>query len=164
MIMRMTARKGVDPIIASLLLIAIAVAAGIIVYVYVNSLAGGLTQGGGQQVSDQLQMDAYGYVAGGSGSLTITVRDVGSSTVQVSSIFFDGSLAGTINGVAGSTCASTSTSSPYGTCAPGQTLTIKMTSNPAGVQSAASGTSHTVKILTATGGTSTFTVIAGRTG
>lgn len=164
MTMQTTARKAVSPIIATLLLIAIAVAAGIIVYVYVNSLAGGLTQGGGQQVSDQLQMDAYVYISGGSGSLTITIRDVGSSTVQVSSIFFDGTLAGTINSVAGSTCSPTATSSPYGTCAPGQTLTMKMTTIPAGVQTAASGTSHTIKILTATGGTSTFTVIAGRTG
>jgi len=162
--MKTTARKAVDPIIATLLLIAIAVAAGIIVYVYVNSLAGGLTQGGGQQVSDQLQLDAYNYVAGGSGSLTITVRNVGSSSVQVNSIFFDGTLAGTINSVAGSTCTATSTSSPYGTCAPSQTLTIKMTTNPVGVQAAAASTSHTIKILTATGGTATFTVVAGRTG
>ena len=157
-----TARKAVDPIIASLLLIAIAVAAGIIVYVYVNSLAGGLTQGGGQQVSDQLSMDAYNYIAGT--SLTVTMRDVGSSTVQVTSIFFDGNLAGTISATPTGSCTSPLSSSPYGTCAPGQTITLVMTSNPTGVTSAASGTSHTIKIETATGGTSTFTVVAGRTG
>ncbi len=59
--MHVTVRKAVSPIIATLLLIAIAVAAGIIVYVYVNSLAGGLTSGGGQQVSEQLSLDAYNY-------------------------------------------------------------------------------------------------------
>lgn len=36
-------RRGVSVIIATLLLIAIAVAAGIIVYVFVNGLAGNLT-------------------------------------------------------------------------------------------------------------------------
>ncbi len=45
--MQITARKAVSPIIATLLLIAIAVAAGIIVYVYVNSLCGNVTGGGG---------------------------------------------------------------------------------------------------------------------
>ena len=63
--MKVTARRAVDPIIATLLLIAIAVAAGIIVYVYVNSLAGGLTQSGGQQVSKQLSMDSYAFAASG---------------------------------------------------------------------------------------------------
>ena len=160
--MKMTARKAVDPIIATLLLIAIAVAAGIIVYVYVNSLAGGLTSGGGQQVSDQLQLDAYNYIQGT--SLTATVRDVGSGSVTVSSIFFDGNVAGAISATPTGSCSSPSLNSPYATCAPGQTLTIVLTSSPAGVTSAASGTSHTVKILTATGGIATFTVIAGRTG
>src|SRR5271155_5442934 len=87
--MKITARKAVDPIIATLLLIAIAVAAGIIVYVYVNSLAGGLTQGGGQQGSDQLSMDAYNYATIASGP-TLTIRDTGSSSVTITSVFFDG--------------------------------------------------------------------------
>ncbi|HUI86441.1 MAG TPA: archaellin/type IV pilin N-terminal domain-containing protein [Nitrososphaerales archaeon] len=160
--MKITARKAVSPIIATLLLIAIAVAAGIIVYVYTNSLAGGLTQGGGQQVSDQISMDAYSYVTPSSG-VTITIRDTGSSSVTVNSIFFDGTLAGTL-GAASGTCSSPATTSPYGTCTTGQTLTITLTTSPAGVESAASGTSHAIKIITATGGTAVFTVVAGRTG
>jgi flagellin-like protein len=159
--MNFSRKRAVSPIIATLLLIAIAVAAGIIVYVFVNSLSGGLTQGGGQQVSDQLQLDAYNYVQGA--SLTVTVRNVGSSTVQVTSVFFDGNLAGSINTVSGS-CSATQSPSPYGTCTTSQTLTLKMTASPVGVTGAASGTSHSIKILTATGGTSTFTVIAGRQG
>ena len=160
--MRMTARRAVDPIIATLLLIAISVAAGIIVYVYINSLSGGLTQGGGQQVADQLALDAYIYTQGT--SLTMTVRDVGSSSVQVTSIFYDGNLAGTISATPTGTCSSLASSSPYGTCAPGQTLTMVLTASPSGVTSAASGTSHVIKIETATGGTATFSVTAGRTG
>lgn len=151
--MQKAARKAVDPIIASLLLIAIAVAAGIIVYVYVNSFAGGLTQGGGQQVSDQLQMDAYNF-----GSLTapiVTIRDVGSGSIQISQIFFDGQVA-TLTG----------TGAPAG-CATGTTIatttTCQITINTTGL-GITSGTSHTIKILDTTGGTGVMTVVAGRSG
>jgi flagellin-like protein len=152
----MTARKAVDPIIATLLLIAIAVAAGIIVYVYVNSLAGGLTSGGGQQVSDQLSMDAYNYGTIGSG-VTLTIRDVGSTTVTINSIFFDGALipSGSLTNQNPATCAiGTVSIAPTGTCS--------FTLTPGTAPSA--GTSHTIKILTTSGGTSVITVIAGRTG
>jgi flagellin-like protein len=160
--MKMTARKAVDPIIATLLLIAIAVAAGIIVYVYVNSLAGGLTQSGGQQVSDQLSMDAFNYVTIASGP-TITVRDTGSSAVSVSAIFFDGTSVTTLGSVGGaSSCTATQTTTPYATCAVGQTLVFTINSN--GATTATSGTAHTIKIITGIGGTSTFTVVAGRNG
>jgi flagellin-like protein len=160
--MKMTARKAVDPIIATLLLIAIAVAAGIIVYVYVNSLAGGLTQGGGQQVSDQMSMDAYNYATIASGP-TITIRDTGSSSVSITGIFFDGTSVTTLGSVgASSTCTSTQTTTPFATCSTGQTLTFTITSN--GATSEASGTSHAVKVLDSTGGTEVITVVAGRTG
>jgi hypothetical protein len=150
--MKVTARRAVDPIIATLLLIAIAVASGIIVYVYVNSLAGGLTSGGGAQVADQVSMDAYNY-----GTLTapvITVRDVGSGTVSINNIFFDGQIA-TITG----------SGTPVG-CATGTSITATSTcqftlSTPVGITS---GTSHTVKILLTDGGTGVMTIIAGRSG
>ena len=54
-------RKGVSVIIATLLLIAISVAAGIIVYDFVNGLAGGLTSSNGSQVTQQLQLQAYAF-------------------------------------------------------------------------------------------------------
>ena len=142
--MKMTARKAVDPIIATLLLIAIAVAAGIIVYVYVNSLAGGLTSGGGQQVSDQIAMDAYNF--NNLGSAVVTLRDVGSTTVTISNIFIDGQPA-TYSGCGPAL-------SPTNTCV--ATITLS--------PSATSGTAHLVKVLTTSGGTSVVTIIAGKTG
>jgi hypothetical protein len=149
--MKMTGRKAVDPIIATLLLIAISVAAGIIVYVYVNSLAGGLTTGGGTQVSDQVSMDAYNF-----GTLTapvITVRDVGSGSVSISNIFIDGRIA-TLTG----------TGTPAG-CATGTSITTTSTCQftlaTAGITP---GTSHTVKVLLTDGGTGVMTIIAGRSG
>ena len=152
----MTARKAVDPIIATLLLIAIAVAAGIIVYVYVNSLAGGLTQGGGQQVADQLQMDSYNYANNyATNGVTLVVRDVGSSSISISQVFFDGQTATLTGSGACATAGPTNPISPTGTC------TVVITG---AATSAASGTSHIVKILDTIGGTATINVIAGRTG
>ena len=164
--MQVTARKAVSPIIATLLLIAIAVAAGIIVYVYVNSLSGGLTSGGGQQVSDQIAMDAYNYATISNGP-TVTIRDVGSSGVSISGIFFDGtsvtSLAALPTGsCTGLTQAPSPPTSFFGTCTSGQTLTFVINSN--GATSAPSGTSHIIKILDSSGGAAVITVIAGRTG
>jgi flagellin-like protein len=95
--MKFTHRRAVSPIIATLLLIAIAVASGIIVYVYVNSLAGGLTSGGGTQVSSQLQLQAYSFtgISGTSATSNGVVADVflentGSSSLTISSVYFDG--------------------------------------------------------------------------
>src|SRR2546426_10690176 len=91
--MHVTVRKAVSPIIATLLLIAIAVAAGIIVYVYVNSLAGGLTSGGGQQVAEQVQLQAYSFNAVGTGSaqvIDIFLKSVGGASVTISAIYVAG--------------------------------------------------------------------------
>ena len=96
--MKFQRRRGVSVIIATLLLIAIAVAASIIVYVFVNSIAGGLTAGGGQQTTERLQMQGYNFaVAGGScacsGSLLqVFILNSGSGTSTVSTVYFDGAL------------------------------------------------------------------------
>lgn len=96
--MRFERRRAISPIIATLLLIAIAVAAGIIVYVYVNSLAGGLTSGGGQQVGAQIQMQAANFLPQGFGGgktsngqvLDIFLQNTGSTSLSIASVYFDG--------------------------------------------------------------------------
>jgi flagellin-like protein len=95
--MKFTHRRAVSPIIATLLLIAIAVASGIIVYVYVNSLAGGLSSGGGTQVSSQLQLQAYSFTGVSGTSVTsngvvadVFLQNTGSSSLTISSVYFDG--------------------------------------------------------------------------
>jgi flagellin-like protein len=220
--MKFNHRRAVSPIIASLLLIAIAVAAGIIVYVYVNSLAGGLTSGGGQQVSQQLQLQAYTFNPTlPSGVTSGTVADVflentGSSTLTISAIYFDGNALvewGLATGdyatslmvpnSGGSSCfasvastttftvvktgtqtnsgsASGCTSQASAACTatnpclsttpttPPETLTISAQGTDqlmiGLVSGATSGTSHTIKIVTANGGVAVFTVVAGKTG
>jgi flagellin-like protein len=160
--MKMAARKAVDPIIATLLLIAIAVAAGIIVYVYVNSLAGGLTGGGGSQVSEQLSLDSYNYKT----STTVpslTVRDTGGSSVTIDQVFFDGIVCTTAAASSTNQCGGLTIG--LATLSTTQTSAISFTAYQAGgTNPFPSGTTHTVKVLTADGGTFTFSITTGRTG
>jgi flagellin-like protein len=159
--MKITARKAVDPIIATLLLIAIAVAAGIVVYVYVNSLAGNLTGGGGSQVSEQLSLDSYSY-----GTLTapsLTVRDTGGSSVTISQVYFDGNVCTVAAATASNTCGGLAVGSS--TLSTTQTSSISFTAyQPGTVLGYTAGTAHNVKVLTADGGTFTFSIAAGRNG
>ena len=221
--MNFSRRRAVSPIIATLLLIAIAVAAGIIVYVYVNSLSGGLTSGGGQQVSQQLQLQAYSFT-GVSGTavstngviVDVSLENTGSSSITISSIYFDGtaltnfgtslgsyypyfelSTAANANcfavipsGVAltaynsinsqttsGSTaaCGVTGAQTNCNTVscvqtAAGESETLTLAAQNSNQliislsSAATAGTSHTVKIVTANGGVTVFSVVAGRTG
>jgi len=96
--MKFQRRKGVSVIIATLLLIAIAVAAGILVYVFVNGLAGSLTSGGGQQTTERLQMQSFNFAlspqacACTSQILQVFILNSGSASTTISSIYYDGNL------------------------------------------------------------------------
>ena len=244
--MKFSRQRAVSPIIASLLLIAIAVAAGIIVYVYVNSLAGGLTSGGGNQETQQLQLQAYAFniVNGTKGTgqvMDIFLKNTGSSALSISAVYVDGTAvnewgsattAGIYGGsgtpylavsssatsgcfallpttatftlvttsgtgvpTAGSTTACSGTTVVAGCTTANVAFCVKATSSTetggvtgtslgaqqadqliisaAGTSCASTtfpscpattGTSHTIKIVTATGGTAVFSVTAGRTG
>ncbi len=198
-------RKAVSPIIATLLLIAIAVAASIIVYVYVNSLAGGLTQGGGQQTTERLQMQSYNFLlsppapnsgtaCGCSGQvLELFLLDSGSSSTTISSVYYDGVLLTLSTPVTANTALSTINNNAYTapstttvndlatTCSTGAsaagticfsaaTTNLSYTAGSVGQvvitfsAAASPGTSHTVKVVSATGATYVFAVTAGRIG
>ena len=94
--MKFTRRRGVSVIIATLLLIAIAVAAGIIVYVFVNGIASNLTQGGGQQTTERLQMQSFNFAlspqtcACTGQVLQIFLLNSGTSSTTISTVFYDG--------------------------------------------------------------------------
>ena len=212
--MKFNHKRAVSPIIASLLLIAIAVAAGIIVYVYVNSLAGGLTgSGGGNQVAQETELAAYDFTGRGSAqtvgnAFVVVVKDAGSSSVSISGVYFDGTplTQYTLSSGYYGNCTNLLTSCTVSTIVANQwfsvpatnavsfnagyttitlldsapndglsTTTLTATTNAqvvftiAGSGAAAgtgagAGTSHTIKIVTSTGGVSVFTVVAGRSG
>jgi flagellin-like protein len=152
--MRTTGRKmwrAVSPVIATLLLIAIAVAAGIILYVFVSGFTGSLTQTGGQQAAEQLALEAYDYRD--RTKLSITIRNTGGTSVLIDKFYIDGSE--TTTGI-NSNCFSTVPLTTQSSC-------TAIFYAPAGPQNIP-GSSHIVKVVTKTGGIFTFTVIVGRTG
>jgi len=166
--MRRATRKAVSPIIATLLLIAIAVAAGIIVYVFVNSISGNLTQQGGQQVSEEVSMDAYSFPSASTAPVFI-LRNVGGATLTISSIYYDGNLCqttgatctgGTNNPAVTSGGGCTSNAALPTTCTTGQYTQVTLTLAAA----PSAGTSHIIRVETSDGGTFTFSIIAGRSG
>lgn len=141
-------KRAVSPVIATLLMIAIAVAASIIVYVWSIGLLGGLMGGGGSQVKEQVIMEAYRWPDAASASLFVTLRNVGSSQIQVDAVYLGGIKAGT---------------NPWTTALnPGQS-SLEGTVTVSGLTPTA-GVAYTLKIVTKTGGVFTFSVIAGSTG
>lgn len=168
--MRFTRRRAVSPIIATLLLIAIAVAAGIIVYVFVNSISGNLTQQGGQQVADQLSMDAYSAPTSGTTPCTapcvyVVLRNVGSTTLTISQIYFDGNLCQT----GGTTCTALPAVTNVGSCSsnantPTTCAAGAYTPTTLTISAQTAGTSHLIRVVTSDGGTFTFSIIVGRSG
>jgi hypothetical protein len=138
----------------------------VLVYVYVNSLSGGLTGTGGQQMSEQVSMDSYNF-----NTLTtpaISMRNTGGASTTLSAVFFDGNACQPGNAVctagptfaepASSGCTDTGAALPV-TCSTGQYTRMTLT-----VTSQTAGTTHTLKVISATGGTFVMTIVAGRTG
>ncbi|MEM2865222.1 MAG: archaellin/type IV pilin N-terminal domain-containing protein [Candidatus Bathyarchaeia archaeon] len=135
-------RRAVSPVIATLLMIAIAVAASILVYVWSMGLVGTLQGGGGKQTTEQIILEAYDATK--SNEWTLYLRNVGSSKVTVSALYINGTA---IEGI-----------TPFDITI-GGTYTLK-----ASVQSLqlTSGAAVPVKIVTATGAVFSFSVIVGK--
>src|SRR5271165_2328317 len=76
-------RSAVSPVIATLLLIAIAVAAAIIVYAFVTGLIGGLTTTGG---SSLVQVTGTLTVPSGSGAATLVANVKNSANNPITAI------------------------------------------------------------------------------
>lgn len=140
--------KGVSPVIAVLLMIAIAVAAAILVYVWSMGIVGTLTGGGGQQVKEQLIMDAYKW-PGPSAQITMYVRNVGNAEVILDAVYVGGLNIAT----------------DMGTVIPVQGPVITVNLDAAGTGGTfTSGVAYTLKLVTKTGGVFSFSVVCGSGG
>ena len=134
-------KKAVSPVIATLLMIAVAVAASVIVYVWSAGLLGTLMGGGGAQVKEQVILEAYAWTA--SGDLDLFLRNVGAADVKIVAIYVGGT--------------------------PNTGLAITMPVKSAGVATNLNGpwspgTAYVVKLVTETGGVFSYTCIAGSSG
>ena len=134
--------RAVSPVIATLLMIAIAVAAAILVYVWSMGLVGTLQGTGGQQTREQLIVEAYVATAS---PLTLYIRNVGPTTSVVAAVYIEGVKA-TIGGVT--------------SYSPGATGTL--TINPGSGQTLTVGVGYTVKVVTASGAVFSYSIIYGR--
>jgi flagellin-like protein len=141
--------KAVSQVIAALLLIAIAVAAAILLYVFAIGLLGSLGSGGGQQTKEQVILEAYQWV-GSTNSLTLTFRNVGPAAVdmQHADVF--------VNGVPqdppGSTCNTVLN--------PGDPCHYTFEVDPGDV-TLVPGAAYPLKVVTPTGGVFSYSIIQG---
>jgi len=129
----MNTRKGISPLIATLLLIAIAVAASVLTYSWVMSMVG--TQSA--QAQTQIRIDSVTWNAG---KYTILVRNTGSVAATIESVSIRTNEAG-----------STTTPTSYTT---GNSLDVGKTWSPATAISYASlavSTSYVIRVTTSTG-------------
>jgi flagellin-like protein len=144
--------RAVSAVIATLLLIAIAVAAAIVVYVFSMGLLGGLQTSGGQQVKEQLIMEAYNW-ADTSKPVVLTLRNVGPATVQFADWFIAG--AAETPTYTGCTVVGTAT-----TLAVGSSCSVSLTTTGLTVSA---GVAYTIKVTTIDGGVFSYSAIGGST-
>jgi len=78
-------RTGVSPVIATLLLIVIAVAAAVLAYIWIIGYQGTLTQQASTaQLQERIKIEAVEYSGG---SLTVYVRNIGDVAVTVDRLY-----------------------------------------------------------------------------
>ena len=133
-------KRAVSPVIATLLMIAVAVAASVIVYVWSAGLLGTLMGGGGAQVKEQVILEAYEWTA--TGSLKVYLRNVGATDVEIAAIYVGGTQK-----------------------TQALTLSVKAATDVSltGL-TATAGTAYVVKVVTKTGAVFSFSCIAGSSG
>jgi len=81
-------RKAISPVIATLLLILVAVASGLVLYSYVMGYLGSMTKGG-SSMQGLLSLDSS---TADTSSITAYVRNVGSVSVNITSAYLDGAV------------------------------------------------------------------------
>ena len=131
-------RRAVSPVIATLLMIAIAVAASIIVYVWSIGLLGGLMQsGGGSQTAEQMILEAF------DGVTKLTVRNVDTRNINVTACYLDGV-------------------SQASACPAAGTIVSMGTSKQFTLGSAPAAGSHVVKFISKDGAVFIFSIVGGQ--
>jgi len=153
-------RKAISPIIATLLLILIAIAAGVVVYAYVIGFVGSTTTGQGSGTSN-LSIDTA--TGSHTGSLTAFVRNIGGESATITAFYVldstgaivaGGAFIGTIAASSASACATISAVGGMAcTLAAGSSVQIGV---GAGI-TMTSGSTYQIKVTTADGSSVIYT-------
>ena len=143
--------RAVSNIIAALLLIAIAVAAAVLLYVFSIGLLGSLGSSGGQQTKEQVIMEAYSFPT--NGPLVVQLRNVGFATENLAGAdYFVNGLKETPTVTV---CGTPTAVTPGGSCS----------ASIAGTYTGlTSGAAYALKVVTPTGGVFSYSVIYGGAG
>jgi hypothetical protein len=169
----MMGKRGVSEIAAAMLLITIAVAASIIVYVYSSGLFGSLQGAQPQQgqYTNQITLEFYDWTASGTGddtlhTLRVTLRNTGSGLAVLAAFYVSGQA---VTLKSGGTCAvfnSTRTTTLYpqatatATAAGRSSRCIAILAIPDSLTISA-GLTYSLRVVTRDGGVFTYSCIAG---
>lgn len=135
------AKRAFSPVIAALILMLLAVAAGVVVYAYVMGWLGGATKGEGGHYGE-LSLDAATAVAS-TNTITAYVRNIGGKSVTPSKAYVDDSQATSIT--------------PTTAIAEGAVVTLTIDATSPGLSV---NTTYEVKIVCTDGTSLTFSVKA----
>jgi flagellin-like protein len=150
----MQKRRGISPVIATVIIVAVTIAVAIAVAFWMTGIVGLFT------AAEKVEfVTLYATPTSSGWDLTAIVRNVGTTSTSIDSIFINGVLAATVSGTTATTqtstlkCLSSISISGDNPMTPGQnaTVTIKLTRGDCGVFQAQSGVSIEVKFHT-TGG------------
>jgi flagellin-like protein len=134
-------RTGVSPVIATLLLIVIAVAAAVLAYIWIIGYQGTLTQQASTaQLQERIKIEAVQYDSG-TNTLTVYVRNIGDVNVDIDALYVidkTGTIIGSRTGV-------------------GLTLTPGQVNYGTVSATLTSGETYTVKAVTQKGTEATYT-------
>jgi len=145
--------RGISTIIAALLLIAIAIAAGVLLYVFSIGLIGSLQGSGGQQTKDQVIMEAYQWPPGT--ALTLNLRNTGATTLDMSkATLYVGGVSQTYVAMTGLSAGCNAAAFAPG-CSGVEPLTI-------GSLTPTSGVAYVIKIGLVDGGVMSYSAVYGQ--
>jgi archaeal type IV pilus assembly protein PilA len=137
-------KKGISPIIATLLLILIAIAAGVVVYAYVVGFVGNTTNQG-PPVSESLAINAW---TDSSGTLSIFVQNTGHNAINITQAYLLSSGGATLS--ENVTLGSGAAGSGY-IINPGNTISVVAK----GMTAASPSEYYQVKVVTSNGNSAT---------
>ena len=132
-------RRGVSPVIATLLLIVIAVAAAVLTYIWVTGYMGTLqSQAGAQQVQERIKIEAIDIT-----NNKVYIRNIGETKVTIAAVYL-------INSTTGSTIVSNTIVNTE--LSPGELKDVSLTLSG----NVNSGATYIVKAVTAKGTEATY--------
>jgi flagellin-like protein len=138
--------KAISPIFATLILIAIAVIAGVVVYMFTSGTLATMT-GGGTAAQEKITVQAASIVYAASGKTTVYLQQTGGPAATVNSFIIKDATGSTVGVISGTNAFGTGNSTVLLTA--GTLTTISGTTPTTGMSV---GSTYTITVTTLAGG------------